>query len=89
MDSWTEFSYAKKRSPRGFTAARGTLLPSVACTLLLSETFGEEGGEIRQLRLLRDVDIQLFFLQPVVGVDGDVAMPVGVDDEGVCGYLFR
>lgn len=47
----------------------------------------EKGGECLQLLFLIEIDVQLFILQPFIGVDADIAISVGVDDEGVGGVF--
>ena len=43
----------------------------------------EKGGECLQFLLLIEVDVQALILQPLIGVDADIPLPVGVNDKGV------
>ena len=47
----------------------------------------EKGGECLQLLFLIEIDVQLFIVQPFIGIDADIAVSVGVDDEGVGGVF--
>ena len=58
-----------------------------ACALFFGKALQEKLGKGGQLLLLGHIDIEALILQPVVGVDGDVALFVGVDDEGIGGIF--
>ena len=47
----------------------------------------EKGGECLQLLFLIEIDVQLFIVQPFIGIDADIDVSVGVDDEGVGGVF--
>ena len=47
----------------------------------------EEGGKRLQLLFLIEINIQALILQPFIGVDADILLPVRIDDEGVGGVL--
>lgn len=62
--------------------------PHLKSRLFDCKTILEEGGECLQLLFLIQIDVQFLILQPLIGIDADVPLPVGIDDEGIGGVFI-
>lgn len=78
----SEYKNNHKKQQNRSDFSKRHVLSSLCC-----EFFHKEVGEGGQLLVLGHVNIQLFVLQPVIGVDGDVSFFVRVNDKRVGGVF--
>lgn len=55
--------------------------------LFFGELIHKEGRECFQFFLLLQIDIEAFVVQPLIGIDSNIAAAVGINDKGIGGVL--
>lgn len=60
---------------------------SLSRRLLCGKAIHEEIGKGSQFLLLRNIDIQLLIIQPVISIDGQIPLFIRIDYKGIRGIF--